>query len=653
MKKRLTIFLLCVFLSLTVANQSVVAKDTWTSVQSKNFLLIGNGSEKDIKQVGERLEQFREVFTHLFPRMQFTSPVPTTVIVFKSESSYRPFKGGANLVGYFQPGPDVNYITLTTDLQGTQDPFDVIFHEYTHLLVDNTIGNAPLWFNEGLAEYYSTFLIKDDQKFTIGNPIGNHVLLLRQNKLLPLRTLFEVDHKSPHYNERNKQSIFYAQSWAFMHYMIIGKPGRVEQLGKFLDLLNTSTPKEQAFQQAFETTFETVEKELREYVQKDRYNILNGHFKNKLETDAGMTSRVISEAEAQAYLGDLLLHSNRKDSMKYLQKSVELDPDLALANAAMGMAMLREDKLDNALKYLERAVKASNQNYLVHYYYAYALSQQKSSSTPDLAPSLSAELGEKIRSELLQAIKLRPDYPTSYSLLGYISLITGNNLEESRKLLTQALRSSPGRTELAFMLGQVYMRSGDYKQARALLEQVVKSKAEDETRRHAEMMLNQLVGFMEQQARYEELRKSQATQSSELSSVSSGNLSRTQTTTSETVPATAPRDQFSYLRDILVKPAEGQKQIQGSLLGVKCEGKGLVFVVKTEAETLRLFTQSFDEMSITTYTPSVSGDITCGDRKGDESVVVVFGPSTNARLKVNGTIKSIEFVPEKFRLSSN
>jgi FimV-like protein len=471
--------------------------------------------------------------------------------------------------------------------------------------------------------------------------------------LLPLRTLFEVDHKSPHYNERNKQSIFYAQSWALMHYMIIGKPGRVEQLGKFLDLLNSNTPKEQAFQQAFETSFETVEKELREYVQKDRYNILNGHFKNKLETDAGMTSKVISEAEAQAYLGDLLLHSNRKDSMKYLQKALELDPDLALANAAMGMAMLREDKLDDALKHLERAVKASNQNYLVHYYYAYALSQQKSSSTPDLAPSLSADLGEKIRAELLKAIKLRPDYPTSYSLLGYISLLTGNNLEESTKLLTQALRSSPGRTELAFMLGQLYMRSGDYKQARTLLEQVVKSKAEDDTRRHAEMMLNQLVNFIEQQARYEEQRRSQPKQTSDSISLSRENLNRTQSTASETVPLSTPRDQFSYLREILRQPQEGEKQVQGSLLGVKCEGKGLVFVVKTEAETLRLFTQSFEQMTITTYTPSVSGDITCGDRKGDESVVVVFGQNTNAKLKVTGTIKSIEFVPEKFKLNSN
>jgi hypothetical protein len=131
----------------------VVAKDTWTSVRTRNFFLVSNASEKDVKQVGLKLEQFREVFTLLFKGMNFSATVPTTVVVFKSDSSYRPFKPNANTAGYFQPGPDVNYITLTTEVRGEQNPFNVIFHEYTHLLVKNTMGNAPPWFNEGLAEY--------------------------------------------------------------------------------------------------------------------------------------------------------------------------------------------------------------------------------------------------------------------------------------------------------------------------------------------------------------------------------------------------------------------------------------------------------------------------------------------------------------------
>src|SRR5258705_1182394 len=191
--------------------------------------------------------------------MKFTTPFPTSVVVFKSDSSFRPFKPGPNIAGYFQPGPDVNYIALTTELQGEQDPFTVIFHEYTHLLVNNTIGNAPAWFNEGLAEYYSTFSISDDQKIVLGSPISGHVFLLR-DKILPLRTLFQVDHKSPYYNERDKQSIFYAESWALLHYLILGNNGqRAAQISPFIKLLEAGVPLEQAFQQIFQSPFETME----------------------------------------------------------------------------------------------------------------------------------------------------------------------------------------------------------------------------------------------------------------------------------------------------------------------------------------------------------------------------------------------------------
>src|SRR5258705_4677885 len=178
MKRFVFLAVTIVFLTILPQQQLAIAKDTWTSIQSKNFFLVGNASEKEIRQVAVRLEQFREVFTHLFPRVKFTTPVPITVVVFKSDSSFKPFKPIPNVAGYFQPGQDVNYISLTTELQG-QDPFTVIFHEYVHLLVDITVGNVPLWFNEGLAENYSTFSINNDQKIVLGGPIANHVFLLR------------------------------------------------------------------------------------------------------------------------------------------------------------------------------------------------------------------------------------------------------------------------------------------------------------------------------------------------------------------------------------------------------------------------------------------------------------------------------------------
>src|ERR671921_514643 len=99
--------ILAAALAVALAAQTALAKDTWTSVRSQNFFLVGNASEKEIRQVATRLEQFRDVFKRLFAQVNFSSPVPTTVVVFKSDGSYKPFKPLADgkavaVAGYFQ-----------------------------------------------------------------------------------------------------------------------------------------------------------------------------------------------------------------------------------------------------------------------------------------------------------------------------------------------------------------------------------------------------------------------------------------------------------------------------------------------------------------------------------------------------------------------
>jgi type I restriction-modification system DNA methylase subunit len=74
-------------LAVVSQQNAVAAKDNWVSIRTKNFFLLGNANEKEIRQVGLKLEQFRQVFTHVFPNIRFNTPVPTTVIVFKSDNS--------------------------------------------------------------------------------------------------------------------------------------------------------------------------------------------------------------------------------------------------------------------------------------------------------------------------------------------------------------------------------------------------------------------------------------------------------------------------------------------------------------------------------------------------------------------------------------
>src|SRR5215213_3469641 len=251
---------------LLLAAQAAAAKDTWTSVRSQNFFLVGNASEKEIRQVATRLEQFRDVFTKLL-KVNFTTPVPTTVVVFKNDSAYKPFK----------PVADGKIVE---------------------------VGGY------------------------LGRLVNYHLQLLRDQRLIPLSQLFAVTHYSLERNKHDVRSLFYAESWALMHYLILGNDGkRLPQLSEFLALTKKGVPTEEAVKRAFQTDTAAMEKELQKYVQAYSFQGRLITFERKLEFESQMTSAPLTDAEAEAYLGDLLLHINRPDDAAVrLQHALELDP---------------------------------------------------------------------------------------------------------------------------------------------------------------------------------------------------------------------------------------------------------------------------------------------------------------------------------------
>ena len=338
-------YICLIFLLVQFSASITQGKDSWTKVQSENFVLVGNASERDIREVAVRLEQFRDAFSRLLTGFRINSSAATRVVVFKSNDAFDPFKPvyqgkPGNVAGYFQSGEDVNYITLTTE-ELADDPFRVIFHEYVHLLLHNTVRNVPPWLDEGLAEYYSTFDTADDgRKVLLGKVIPGHLLMLRSDHWLPLQTLLSVDRKSPYYNERDKTGIFYAESWALVHYLILGSEGkRLPQLGRFLSLIDANVALDSAFKQAFQMEVEALEKEFKKYVEGHTFRMQIATFERKLEFDRDMTAAPLTEAAAQGYLGDLLLHVNRlSDADARLQQALTLDPQLTQAQASLHCA---------------------------------------------------------------------------------------------------------------------------------------------------------------------------------------------------------------------------------------------------------------------------------------------------------------------------
>lgn len=399
------LFLLC------LTTVSAPAKETWTRVQSKNFTLVGNGSAGEIRKVAIKLEQFRDALARLFPKTRLNTSVPTTVVVFKTDESFNDFKPRykgkvkERIGGYFIQGEDGNYVAMTTDTGRLRTPYQVIFHEYVHFLVGNNLKDAPLWLNEGLAEFYSTFETSDDeQDVIIGRAIIWHLATLNQGRMLPLKTLLAVDHKSPHYNESSKAGIFYAESWALVHYLMLGNnQKRQAQLSRFITQLGTM-PLEENFRSSFGATYEEIERELFNYVNRVTYPAIKYTFTKQLEFDKEMQTAVLSEAEVKYYQANLLLRLHEFDEAEgYLQKSIELDPKLAAPQVSMGILRFQQGRRSEAVPFFERALKEDPQNYLAHIYYALALSAEGKT--------------EKAIKSYKEAIRLKPDSLKAYTQL--------------------------------------------------------------------------------------------------------------------------------------------------------------------------------------------------------------------------------------------
>ncbi|HUS10226.1 MAG TPA: tetratricopeptide repeat protein [Pyrinomonadaceae bacterium] len=476
------------------------ARDTWRSVRTNNLFVIGNADPENLRQVALWLEFFHGAFGRLVSRRALDSSVPTTVIVFRDEVSFLPFKPlyqgrPANVSGFFQPGDDVNYIALSLN-SGVRDPFATAFHEYVHLHLRESAPGIPLWLNEGLAEFYGSLQFSGGEALQ-GAPIAPYVRLLRNRELLPLTTLFSIDNNSPHYNEQDKSGIFYGQSWALVHYLMLGAGGpsenRQEQFRRFLQLVSRGDDADKALEKAFGMSLAVAETGLENYVQRGEFiaeRVAIGDSVQASTSYAAMQRSSLSEGEANYYLGDLLLHIGRaQDAERYFKQAIALEPGFTPAYASLGQLSVQQQRYAEAKKYLQRAT-TSPQTYLIHYLYAYALSREGVNSTGQVG-GYSRENVVVMRDQLLRSIKLAPDFAPALYLLALVDLVADEQLDEAEAMASKARQLAPSKSGYAILLAHVYVRRSNDEAARQLLERLTRD-TDVAVRNEAQSLLDSL-----------------------------------------------------------------------------------------------------------------------------------------------------------------
>lgn len=613
-----TVLLASVVLSLLAAPAQ--ARDKWINLTTKNFNIISNADEGGTRRLALKLEQFHFVFSTLF-NLPLERSLPTTVMVFKHDASFKPYKPlyngkPANLAGYFQSGQDENIIAV--DISANQEhPMSLIYHEYTHLLTSLTPRQWPVWLKEGLAELYSSFDVVDN-KVTLGAPISRHVLLLRDKTFIPVQDLITVRHGSPLYNERDKQSIFYAESWAFCHYMMFGdKSVRQPQMAEFAKLINQGIADDRAFAQAFKLGPAEMEKQIRSYIGRSSYTI-NVYTLKSTEGEKDIAVRPISEGEAQSYLGNLLARTNRMDEAEALFKqAVAAEPELARPYEGLGFVAMRRNNYPEALEHFKQAATRGSKNHLAHYYYAQALQRQ---APGGVTPALAQTISEELRT----SIKLMPGFAYSHALLGFLSLATGQNFKEGAESLKTAIRLEPQNKHFLLNLAQLQARMRDYAAAKKTLEPLLAADADPALKTSAESTMKMIEYATRPAPAPSELARSgtDADRSAEPETSAPGQPAP---------PRLARRPTLKI---------EGAQTIRGVLASIECKAGKWTLVVNTKDDLLRFAVSDKDKLEFYSQDPQFEGKVNCGSVN---KIAYIYFKPIAGQSKFAGDAVAVEF----------
>jgi tetratricopeptide (TPR) repeat protein len=631
--RKVFITLLLLFFTLTTPALSLGEVGSWSSVRSENFLVVGDVKAEQLSSVAERLEEFRSVFSQVMEKGYFEHRAPTVVLVFANEAEYDPFRplvlGQRDqfVAGYFKSTPDVNYITLAAR-STLEETASIVFHEYVHSLVKNRYGQAPVWFDEGLAEYYSAYeLTGDKQRVRVGKRLAGRVESLRTHALLPLDELLTADRLSPLYNERDRSSIFYAQSWALVHYLLSDKTGeRARQLSQFLNLLAAGNSVEDGVRQAFQVEMGTLEDRLREYVRAGQYTERLELLSSRPGRSAAVAFSRLSQAQAEAHLGDLLLRTERPEEARpYLERALTLDPQLAAAHLSLGILHLSEGALTEAVEHLRKAIATAPQSYLAHYYYAESLRREASEADNSIAGYHARTA--LIKAELERVIELAPTFLDAYGLLALVQIERGPELVEATRLIEYIMREAPGRQEFKLLLAQLYLRREEFAHAREELFPLVRNGMADQLVRAEARTILERVGVAEalaaERAKQDETMLKQAAEQVPLLPCD--------------MPAPGPQ----------LKPVRfAGQQVCGRLVRIECEDSGILLFVETSERTLKLHTETFKRIRFVTYTSEIKGRVECGERTSAQPVLITYNPTRGDSATFDGELTAVEFVPE-------
>jgi tetratricopeptide (TPR) repeat protein len=501
----------------------------WLEIHSAHFTVITDAGDKKGREVALRFEQMRAVFASLLTKDRLNQPLPLTILALKNDKPYyqiAPLRQGQpiDVPGFFLPGEDQNYIVLNLF---EAEPWRAVAHDLAHMLLNYNYPPAQGWFDEGLAEYFSSLRV-DNKQVEIGGDPELHAsvspdLLQNQQETHPPKSLtellgaqvwlsipdlFTMKHDTSTYTEGTHHTLFYAESWMVLHYLLHQK--KLPETGVYFDLvLNQRVPVEEAIQKAYGMSPAQFEQAVKDYFhsqialstaldaarQKNPDPNISAnaaqvyHFPVPVgPDDSAINSKPFSEADARAlYAGiQLRIPERREAGMSALQTLIaapatpapthaktatdeDKNPSLAngneLAHRMVAWDHIQHGKFDEAVIELGDAAVLKQDDMWIRYYLSVLklrMAEAKHADIQGLA---------NMMQDLRAVLEWYPEFAEAYDMLA-LARNEGGGPVAAMQAERAAMRLSPRDQRYVYHLALIYITGKKWEAATALLDRL-------------------------------------------------------------------------------------------------------------------------------------------------------------------------------------
>ena len=492
-----SVLLTCV----TLVSPAGAADNSWLRINSAHFSILTDAGDKRGREIVLRFEQMRSMFSILLMRPKLNLSEPLEIIAVKDDKEYAQLAyKGQNPKAFFLPGEDRNYIVVNA---AEDEPWHAVQYEFARLYMYYNYPPTPSWFDEGFAEYFSGMRLDNKQiqlgadpalrqtfrQDLIGNQIQQRYVPKSFTELLNVPVWLATPdlltmRVTPSPFENSRHSLFNAQSWIVMHYLI--NKEKLPQAGTYFELVeNEKLPVDQALQKSFGMTVPQFDKALKDYFHSltplfDALDLstrpgvagTTGFTQSMVApvgpNDVGMNSQQVALAEALALQAEMAERvSEHHDQSLQELKALIADPKMesAIAHRALAWDLMQNRKFEDATEELGKASDVDRNDHWTRYYLALVKYHAAEGSSEGFHG-----LGNMMQ-DLRATLDWYPDFAQAYAMLA-IARIEGGGINSALEAIRAAVRLSPRNESYGLILAKVYMAGKHWDEATQVLTQL-------------------------------------------------------------------------------------------------------------------------------------------------------------------------------------